>query len=148
MFSSEKMSLWNCRFNNRQLTNILTCGGIVCWEHILDVSLSAVRDIDYLISLLIFPFMAVPTKTFQQWQKSASWLSYQPPTNRSRNRITHLSSLVFPPHCTENPIYVFPEMKLRGLVPHSHIHVSVSDLHNPRISLPIWLQQKRQIPGI
>ncbi len=25
-------------------------------------------------------------------------------------------------HCTENPIYVFPEMKLRGLVPNSYIH--------------------------
>jgi hypothetical protein len=22
-------------------------------------------------------------------------------------------------HCTKNPIYVFPEMKLRGLVPHT-----------------------------
>jgi hypothetical protein len=30
-------------------------------------------------------------------------------------------------HCTENPIYVFPEMKLRGVVPNSYIHVSVSD---------------------
>jgi hypothetical protein len=25
------------------------------------------------------------------------------------------------------PIYVFPEMKLRGPVPYSYIHVSVSD---------------------
>jgi hypothetical protein len=31
-------------------------------------------------------------------------------------------------------------MKLR-LVPDSYIHVSVSDLYIPRISLPIWLQQ-------
>jgi hypothetical protein len=31
-------------------------------------------------------------------------------------------------HCTENPIYVFPKMKLRGLVPNSYSHVSVSDL--------------------
>ncbi len=45
------------------------------------------------------------------------------------------------PHCTENPICIFPEMKLRGLVPNSYIHVSLSDLYNPRISLPIWLQQ-------
>jgi hypothetical protein len=30
--------------------------------------------------------------------------------------------------CTENPIYVFPEMKLQGLVS-SYIHVSVSDLY-------------------
>jgi hypothetical protein len=30
-------------------------------------------------------------------------------------------------HCKQDPIYVFPEMKLRGLVPNSHIHVSLSD---------------------
>ncbi len=41
------------------------------------------------------------------------------------------------PHWTKNPIYVFPEMKLRGLVPNSYIHVSVSDLYIPRITLPI-----------
>ncbi len=28
-------------------------------------------------------------------------------------------------HCTENPIFNFPEMKLCGLVPNSYIHVSV-----------------------
>ena len=31
-------------------------------------------------------------------------------------------------HCKEDLIYVFPEMKLRGLVPNIHINVSVSDL--------------------
>jgi hypothetical protein len=44
-------------------------------------------------------------------------------------------------HCTEYMMYVFPEMKLRGLVPISYSHVSVNDLHTPRIHLPIWLQQ-------
>jgi hypothetical protein len=34
-------------------------------------------------------------------------------------------------HCKENPIYVFPEKKLRGLSPNFHIHVSVSDLYTP-----------------
>ncbi len=29
-------------------------------------------------------------------------------------------------HCTESPIYLFPEMKLRDLVPNSYIHVSVT----------------------
>jgi hypothetical protein len=48
-----------------------------------------------------------------------------------------LLSLCSPPHCTENPIYVFPEMKLPGLVPNSYIHVSVSNLYIPRVSLPI-----------
>ncbi len=27
-------------------------------------------------------------------------------------------------HCTENPLYVFPEKELRGLSPNSYIHVS------------------------
>ncbi len=40
-------------------------------------------------------------------------------------------------HCTENTIFVFPEMKLRGLVPNDYIHVSSSDLYIPRIGLPI-----------
>ncbi len=44
-------------------------------------------------------------------------------------------------HGIENPIYVFPEMKLRGLVTNSYIHVSVSNLY---ICLLFWLQQNRQ----
>jgi hypothetical protein len=49
----------------------------------------------------------------------------------------------------ENPIYVFPEKKLRSLVPYSYTHVSVSDLSNSRIGLTILLQQiGRPILGI
>jgi hypothetical protein len=40
-------------------------------------------------------------------------------------------------YCTKNPIYVFPEMKLRGLVSNSYVYVSLSDLYIPRIGLPI-----------
>jgi hypothetical protein len=47
-------------------------------------------------------------------------------------------------YCTENLIYVFPEMKLCGLIPNSCIHESVSNLDIPSISLSIWLQQYRQ----
>jgi hypothetical protein len=32
-------------------------------------------------------------------------------------------------HCSENPIYFFPEKELRGLSPNFHIRVSVSDLY-------------------
>ncbi len=32
-------------------------------------------------------------------------------------------------HCTENSKQIFPEMKLRGLVPNFSIHVSVSYLY-------------------
>ncbi len=47
-------------------------------------------------------------------------------------------------HCKENPIYVLPEKKLRGLSPNFHIHVSVSDLYIPTLQLksnlciPFW----------
>jgi hypothetical protein len=34
---------------------------------------------------------------------------------------------------------------MRSLVPDSYIHVTVSNLYIPRIRLPIWLQQNRQI---
>jgi hypothetical protein len=47
-------------------------------------------------------------------------------------------------HFTENPTNVFPEMKLRGLVPNFYIHVSVNNLYISKICLPIWLQQIRQ----
>ncbi len=43
-----------------------------------------------------------------------------------------------------NPIMYSQKMKLRGLVPNSYIHVSVSDAYILRIGLPIWLQQNRQ----
>jgi hypothetical protein len=32
-------------------------------------------------------------------------------------------------HCTENQIYVFPELKLHSLDPNFYIYVSVSDLY-------------------
>jgi hypothetical protein len=51
------------------------------------------------------------------------------------------------PHCSENPINVFPEKELRGLSPSFHIHVSVSDLYIPRIGPHIFLQKNRQTDG-
>jgi hypothetical protein len=49
-------------------------------------------------------------------------------------------SLYLTLHCTQSLNHIFLEMKLRGLVPNFHIHVSVSDLYNPTIGL---LQQNR-----
>jgi hypothetical protein len=40
-------------------------------------------------------------------------------------------------HCTENSKKIFPEMKLRGLVPNFYIHVSVSNLYIPTKGGPI-----------
>ncbi len=47
-------------------------------------------------------------------------------------------------YCTENPIYVLPEMKLHGLVPNTYIIVSEGDLYIPRRGLLILLLQRRQ----
>ncbi len=44
-------------------------------------------------------------------------------------------------HCNENPVYVFPEKKLGGLIPGFHIRVSVSDLYISMLGLPILLQE-------
>ncbi len=43
-------------------------------------------------------------------------------------------------HYKEDPIHVFPETKLLGLVPNAYIHGSVSDLYILRIGQPILLQ--------
>jgi hypothetical protein len=47
-------------------------------------------------------------------------------------------------HCKEHPIYVLPEIKLRGLSPNFNIHISENDLYIPTIGPPIFLQQNRQ----
>jgi hypothetical protein len=48
-------------------------------------------------------------------------------------------------HCTENPIYVFSEMKLRGLVPNSYIHVSVRDFYIPGSVCLIACSMQREL---
>jgi hypothetical protein len=61
---------------------------------------------------------------------------------------THLAGSDSIAHCKENPIYVFLLWVLRGLSPNFHIHVSVSDLHIPRIGPRISLKQNWQAdPG-
>jgi hypothetical protein len=51
-------------------------------------------------------------------------------------------------HCTKKSKQIFPEMKLCGLVPNFHIHVSLSDLYIPTIDLPILLRKYGTIVGI
>jgi hypothetical protein len=43
------------------------------------------------------------------------------------------------PHCTENSKQIFPDMKLRGLLPNFCFHESVSDFYIPMIGPPIVL---------
>jgi hypothetical protein len=47
-------------------------------------------------------------------------------------------------HCKEDSKYLFPEIKLRGLVPNFRIHTFVSELFIPRIGPPILLQPNTQ----
>jgi hypothetical protein len=47
-------------------------------------------------------------------------------------------------HCKEDPIYVFPEIKLRGPSLNFYIHIFVGDSYTPTIGLPILLQPNRQ----
>jgi hypothetical protein len=58
--------------------------------------------------------------------------------------ILHTSPSPITTHCKEDSNYVFPEIKLRGLVPNFNIHTSVSDLYIPRTGPPILLQPNRQ----
>jgi hypothetical protein len=52
-------------------------------------------------------------------------------------------------HCTENLKQIFPEMKLRGLVPNFYINVSVSDLLIPTIGQQMQYSKKGEpIVGI
>jgi hypothetical protein len=46
---------------------------------------------------------------------------------------------------SKNTKHIFPEMKLRGLVPNSYIQVLVSDSYILTIGLPILLQENRWI---
>jgi hypothetical protein len=41
--------------------------------------------------------------------------------------------------CKQDPTYVFPEMKLSGLFPNVHIHVSVNvEIRNEAAQFPFW----------
>jgi hypothetical protein len=55
----------------------------------------------------------------------------------------HSHSGVLQRQYTESSKQIFPEMKLRGLVPNSYINVLVSDLCIPKIGLPILLQENK-----
>jgi hypothetical protein len=69
--------------------------------------------------------------------------------NRSVSSGSHLAKSPQQLDCKEEPIYVFPEMKLRGLVPNFHIYASVSDLYIPTIGPSIFCSKiGRPIVGI
>ncbi len=58
--------------------------------------------------------------------------------NRKNDWYTGIHNDTLTPHCEEDPIYVFPEMKLIGLVPSFHILVSVNDLYISTIGPPVY----------
>jgi hypothetical protein len=49
-------------------------------------------------------------------------------------------------HCKEDSICVFPEVKLRGLVPNFYIHTSVSNLYIPKIRSTYFAAAKKGRP--
>ncbi len=65
------------------------------------------------------------------------------PASKGWGRRSPLSVSIFEVPTLQNSKQICPEMKLRGLVPNSYIHVSVSDLYIPTISLPIIMQENR-----
>jgi hypothetical protein len=80
----------------------------------------------------------------KSWSRDQALIEFLINEKYHENAFSWCAPTLYP----ENPIYVFPEMKLRGLVPSFNIHVSVNDLYIPRIGLPILLQQNRQTdPG-
>ncbi len=65
-------------------------------------------------------------RTRRTWGSPSSSWPAQPTPSAHASSGNPRHSLTHP---TESPIYAFPEMKLRGLIPNSYIHVSVSDLY-------------------
>ncbi len=60
--------------------------------------------------------------------------------------VHHITNLTRLGHTVPKILFMCSEkIKLRGLDSSSYSHVSLSNLYIPRIGLPIWLQQNRQI---
>jgi hypothetical protein len=70
--------------------------------------------------------------------KSASKCNFQTYMFKHISSCTVIKSvIIIAINCTQTPIYVFPEVKLCGIVTNSYIHESVSYLYISRIGLPI-----------
>jgi hypothetical protein len=99
----------------------------VCWSNF---------TLKCLVNILHFllPYCRVASKTVQEQCNlifEYSWPD-NPVEGYFENRFSPTISL-WVIHCTENSRQIFPEMKLRGLVPNFCIHASVSDLYFPTI---------------
>jgi hypothetical protein len=70
---------------------------------------------------------------------------------RMHGRMRQLDQLpmLFSLRCKDNPMFVFPEKKLLGLIPNFYIHISVSGLYFITIGPPISCSQiGRPIVGL
>jgi hypothetical protein len=96
---------------------------------------SGITNFDNFILAMLTVFQCI---TLEGWTEVLYWVSGV------------LAISIGSSHCNENSIFVFPEKKLRGLSPNFHIHVSVSDLYIPRISVHIFSCSRmgRPIVGI
>ncbi len=70
--------------------------------------------------------------TTRLWQRTPS-LAHHPWRNMENNSLSS----------TENLKKIFSEKELRSYSPNSYIHVSVSDLFNSLIGMPILLQENK-----
>ncbi len=72
---------------------------------------------------LIYAKSLTTTQRGEKHERQSSSLCYLTLNERWLEPITTKAKQQKGVHCTENPICVFPEMKLCGLVPNSYIHV-------------------------
>jgi hypothetical protein len=90
-----------------------------CWHYFSGLKMSF-KFLGYTLSCINFFYFVCEGLTqshFNDIWEGALWRLWQTKLQR---------------HCTANSKQIFPEMKLRGLVPHSNIHVSVTIYAFPR----------------
>ncbi len=75
--------------------------------------------------LATVPHMVVKTNFWSDWDRKVNNEALDPVSMSTPQLST--PQLITPLHCTENPIYVFPEMKLHGLVP-NFLHLCICEL--------------------
>jgi hypothetical protein len=76
-----------------------------------------------------------------------TWSLFQKSKEKKLAKMSHATVPFTIVHCKDtvpkNSKQIFLDMKLRGLVPNSYIHVPVSGLYLPTTGPPVFLQQNR-----
>ncbi len=137
-------------------TYLLSILCIICSmdADIQDLPMSSLRDLSEQRILTPEPHLNRYLSIYLYFHIETPWLGSRrpryappPPTRRRQCGSPCIRALASPNshvHCKEDSNHVFPEIKLRGLVPNFHIHTSVNNLYIPRIGSHILLQPNRQ----